>query len=268
MAWLGVVTISILYWCFFTTIVTGRKEWIILCIWWVPVLSMTVSYREGMEINGLMVLICIFMFLLCRRSLLDVRMWNLKMRKKHSIIVTMLYLFCFMFWYYCVWQMQELGYFWDFQGLREERIDAVRLIVTSIPICLLAIPFTGMLYNSLDRIYCKKQELILLSCKFFTADENGMDRGLWKGYYLDGVHNGVNYHFRMTHNTFEMVKKEKNIKLQVHYGILGGLYVRDNPCPENAKKILKRERKSMKIGIALFLPVFVAAIWFFLVVTA
>lgn len=263
MALLGLLTISVIYWCLFTTLTTRRFDWIALCLWCVPVLAMTISYQAEMEINGFMVLLCILFFLLCRRSLLEVRMWNLKMRKKHSIIAGILYLFCLMVLYYCFWQAQALGYLWDFQGILLEKIDYTRLFFTSLPICLLAVPLANLLYNSLDRIYCKKEELVVLACKFFAADEYGGEQKIWIGYYLDGVHNGVNYHFRMTRGTFEMLNKEKTLKLQVRKGILGGLYVIENPCPENAKKTLKRDRRNLKIGLILYLLVLAGGIFLY-----
>ena len=72
MAWLGLFTLMIFYWCLFTAVVTGRRSWAWLCILCLPVLIMSAGYQEGMQINGLIVLLCGFMFLVCRSSLKDI----------------------------------------------------------------------------------------------------------------------------------------------------------------------------------------------------
>lgn len=263
MAWLGLITWVTICGCVFTTAVTGRFSWILLCIWCIPVMGMSLFYEPGRNVNGLMVLLCVVMFLTSRKSLTDVRMWNLKLRKQHSFLFRFIYVFCFLVFYYCFWQAQKEGYIWDFQGVSSKEQNLLRLILTSLPIIALVKPLTDMIYNSLDRIWCKKNELVLLSCKFFLANSSGGEKGFWKGYYLDAIHNGVNYHFKMTKRTYAMLKMEKNLRLQVRVGILGGLYVLENPCPENVRKVRKKDRQILKIGVLLFLVTIIVGIWYF-----
>lgn len=263
MAWLGLITGIIIYWCFFTMVVTGRFSWILLCVWCIPVMGMCLFYHQDMKINGLMVILCFSMFSISRKSLTDVRMWNLKMRKQHSFIFGVIYLFCLLFLAYSVWQAQNEGYLWDFQGIFKQNNYYIRLVLTALPVSAVAIPLSEMVYNSLDRLRCKENELVLLACKFFTASCHGGERGLWKGYYLDAIHNGVNYHFKMTRRTYAMLKKEKNLRLHVKVGLFGGLYVLENPCPDHVKKVRKSDRRNAKMGILCFLVVFSAGIWYF-----
>ncbi len=263
MAWLGFITLITIYWCVFVTLVTGRLGWTLLCIWCAPILCMCLSYRPDMEINGLMVLICILMFFLCRRSLTDVRMWNLKMRKKHSIISGFLYVLCLAFLSYSVWQAQTLGYIWNFQDFAFKKWGYLGSTLYFIPIFLLALPLSQMLYNSLDRVCVKEKELILLACKFFIANEQGAEWGFWKGHFLDGINNGINYHFRMTPRTYYMIRKEKTLLISVKTGLLGGLYVVENPCPDHGKKTRRRDRKNMKLGVFGCVLVMAAGIWLF-----
>ena len=58
MAWLGFVTLLTIYWCFFVAATTGRIGWCLLTGWLLPILALTISFRKGMQVNGLMVLIC------------------------------------------------------------------------------------------------------------------------------------------------------------------------------------------------------------------
>ena len=58
MAWLGFVTLLTIYWCFFVAATTGRIGWCLLTGWLLPILALTISFRKGMQVNGLMV--CVF----------------------------------------------------------------------------------------------------------------------------------------------------------------------------------------------------------------
>ena len=58
MEWLGFATLITAYGCIFTAVVTGRKGWVLLMGWLIPILALTITYEPGMQINGLMVLIC------------------------------------------------------------------------------------------------------------------------------------------------------------------------------------------------------------------
>lgn len=263
MEWMGLITLTIIYWCFITALVTGVWSWAFLTVWCFPVLALAVSYQQGMEINGLMVVLCALMFMGCRRGLLELRMWNVKMRKRYGVLFGLLFFFCLLFLYYSYWQAQALGYLWDLQGIKLAQADYFRMIAGTIPLCLVSWPLTEMLYNGLDRVLKKDRELVLLNCKFFLADAKGGDRGFFKGHYLDGIHNGVNYHFRLTRRTFEMLKKEKNLRLRVRVGLLNGLYVVENPCPENAKKTRRRDRRHMQAAFAGFVVVLAFGIWYF-----
>ncbi len=263
MAWLGLITWITIYGCFFMTAYTGRFSWMLLCVWCMPVMGMCLMYRQGMNINGLMVILCIGMFLLSRKSLTDVRMWNIKMRKLNKFLFGIFYGLCLLLLYYCFWQAQKEGYLFDLQGASLEFHSPLRVFLTSLFMFALALPLTEMVYNSTDRAWCKKKELVLLSCKFFTAGKQGGERDLWKGYYLDAIHNGAGYHFKMTRRTYHMLKKEKNLRLQVRVGFLGGLYVTENPCPDNVKKVRKGDRRAAVIGGIMFFVVIITGVWYF-----
>ena len=85
MAWLGFVTLITIYWCIFLAVVTGRLGWGLITGWLIPILAMAISFEEGMMVNGLMFLLCLLMFLACRKGLTEIRGWNIKQRKKHSL---------------------------------------------------------------------------------------------------------------------------------------------------------------------------------------
>ena len=67
----------------------------------------------------------------------------------------------------------------------------------------------------------------------------------------------------MTKGTYIMLQRERALRLKVQRGLLGGYYVLENPCPDNMKKTLKRDRKNAKIGIVLFLFILIFGIILF-----
>ena len=46
MAWLGFVTLLTIYWCFFVAATTGRIGWCLLTGWLLPILALTISFRQ------------------------------------------------------------------------------------------------------------------------------------------------------------------------------------------------------------------------------
>jgi len=242
MAWIGSLVLFIMYRCFFTGFIERRWEWFFLTLWMVPLFGMCLNHYKGMEINGLMILLCLGMFFLNKRGVENAKMWNIKRRKVKESVFTLLFLMMMFAVFYTTGESQVLGYLPDFQWLRKEKIDLVRYILTALPLFAVAILLTFSAYNGVDRLWVKKDGLILLECHFFISSEQGAEISLNKCYFVDGINNGEKYHFRMNKRTYQMLSREKNLCLEVCRGILGGLYVEKNPCPENEKKTRKRDR--------------------------
>lgn len=266
MQWLGFLTAATIYWCFFLAAVTGRWGWAALTGWLIPVLALTFRYTSGMAINGLMILICVVFFFLCRKGLVDVKMWNVKIRKKRSILFGILYIFTFLMLFYSLAQAQIQGYLLNLQGWGSRQIPFLRMGLSLIPLLLINILYTRMIYTAIDRIYCKKEKITLLACHSYISREEGMERGLHKGYFIEGIQNGITYHFRMTKRTYRMIKKEPHLHLTMNVGLLGGRYITDLEHPEWEKRTRKRDRREMWWGIILFVLVSIGTIllyWFY-----
>lgn len=263
MAWLGFITFLMIYWCIFMAAVTGRLGWGLLTGWLVPILAMTLSFRSGMAVNGLMVLVCLLMFLFCRHGLTDIRMWNTKQRKRHSVLFCVLYMATFLLMFYSLAMAQIHGYLLNLQGWGSENLRFWRLLLTIIPLLALNYTYTMMLYTAIDRSILKKQELVLLSCRLFISSKSGIDKGIYQGYFLEGVSNGVTYHFQMTARTYYMLKKETSLRLQIQTGLFGGIYVMELDDPEFLKRVRRRDRHDLKVGTVLFLLAFAAGIFIF-----
>ena len=264
MAWLGFITLIILYWCVFLSVVSGRWRWLIICIWLLPIFAMTINYDSSVaEINGLMVLLCIVMFLVCRRGLLDVKMWNTKRRKRHSILFAIMFVIIYAMFVYTFAQAQIQGYILNVQGWQSERGSVWTMLLTLLPMLGVNWIFTRMVFTTIDRLYCRKKELTLLTCRWYIASESGLEKGIGKGYFLEGVQNGVSYHFRMTRRTYHMLQKEEVLKLQAKVGLLGGYYVTDLGSAEFSKRIHMLDKGDARLGgIGCILAV-ALGIWLF-----
>lgn len=263
MAWLGFVTLITIYWCIFLAATTGRLGWGILSGWLIPILAMAVSFKEGMMVNGLMVLICLFMFSACRKGLTEIRGWNVKQRKHRPFLFWMLYVVSFLLMFYSFAQAQIQGYILNIQGWGSENMPLLRQFVTIVPLLALNYFYTGMIYTGIDRSKLKERELILLETRCFVAHETGAERMARQRHYLEGINNGVTYHFQLTKRTFLMLKKEKNLRLQIHTGIFGGLYITELGNPDFFKRVRRSDRKVAKLGAGLCLLVMAFGIWLF-----
>lgn len=263
MAWLGFVTLITIYWCIFLAVTTGRFGWALITGWLIPILAMAISFEEGMMVNGLMFLICLLMFLACRKSMTEIRGWNIKQRKKRPFLFWFLYIISFLLMFYSVAQAQIQGYILNIQGWGSENMPALRLAVTIVPLLILNYVYTGMVYTGIDRSKLKQRELILLECRCFIAHETGAEKIARQAHYLEGINNGITYHFQLTKRTFQMLKKEKTLKLQIHTGLFGGMYIIDLENTDFFKRVRRLDRKYAKIGAGFCLLVAALGVYLF-----
>ena len=263
MAGLGFVTLITIYWCIFLAVTTGRFGWALITGWLIPILAMAISFEEGMMVNGLMFLICLLMFLACRKSMTEIRGWNIKQRKKRPFLFWFVYIISFLLMFYSVAQAQIQGYILNIQGWGSENMPALRLAVTIVPLLILNYVYTGMVYTGIDRSKLKQRELILLECRCFIAHETGAEKIARQAHYLEGINNGITYHFQLTKRTFQMLKKEKTLKLQIHTGLFGGMYIIDLENPDFFKRVRRLDRKYAKIGAGFCLLVAALGVYLF-----
>jgi hypothetical protein len=237
--------------------------WALITGWLIPIFAMTISFREGMMVNGLMFLICLLMFLACRKSMTEIRGWNIRQRKKHNFLFWTLYVFSFLLMFYSIAQAQIQGYILNIQGWGSETLPMLRLHLTLLPLLVLNYFYTRMIYTAIDRMKLKQRELILLECRCFIAHETGAEKIARQAHFLEGINNGITYHFKLTKRTFQMLKKEKTLKLQIHTGLFGGMYIMELDNPDFFKRVRRMDRKAAKIGAGLCLLVAALGVWLF-----
>ncbi|MFI3174258.1 MAG: hypothetical protein R3Y53_03520 [Bacillota bacterium] len=257
MEWLGLFTLLTIYGCFLLSYTSGRWHWWFICFWLLPIFSMTITYESGREINGLMVLICFLMFAICRRSLLGISLWNIKERKNHPILWGFLFVIVFLLILYSFAEAQLRGYMLNIQGWGHDELRWLPILLTMGPMIFCSVIFTNMVYTAIDRLGFRKKNMTLLACRFFISTEMGLESRLMvRGYFVEGVENGVTYYFRMTKRTFYILKKQTFLKMSVKKGIFGGLYVASyekDPEKERDKSIVKRlDRDAFRMAILGF----------------
>ena len=166
---------------------------------------------------------------------------------------------------HCVAQAQIQGYILNIQGWGSETLPMLRLHLTLLPMLLLNYAYTGMIYTAIERTKLKQRELVLLECRCFIAHETGAEKIARQAHYLEGINNGITYHFQLTKRTYHMLKKEKTLKLQIHTGLFGGIYIIELDNPDFFKRVRRMDRKAAKIGMVLGLLAAiggVAVFWF------
>lgn len=257
MGTLGLIVVSTFYWCFFVSFVTARLHWIYICFWLIPIHFMAVNFQHGMEINGLMVIFCITMFFMCRKSLMGVALWNIQKRKEHPLFLNILHFVVVLVAVYSFSQAQIQGYMFNFQGWGS-KINFFTIIITLIPMIFLTRTFSHMLYMSIDMISTRKENIVLLACNFFISNELGIENSIFKGYFVQGIQNGVSYQFRMTKRSYKFLRENNFIKLELNRGFLGGLYVYDF---ENSQHSIYE--KYLPFGIFCYSILIIISIYYF-----
>lgn len=263
MEWLGLIIVWIIFGCVSTAYTTGRWYWVLISIWLLPILFMSANFQENTQMNGLMVLTCFIMFSICRKSLLDVRLWNTKNKKLNLILFLILFVFVFFTLIYCFAQAQIQGYMLNIQGWGlDSSVSWYLLLLSNLLLLRLSWLYATLFYIVLDRLGYKKESLTLLSCNFFIATENNLNRWFEKGYFVEGMQNGVNYHFRMSRRTYYMLKKQTNLQLEVQKGMLGGRYVTYLE-PIESKTLKRFDKNAEHLTLFVFLITTIVSIYYF-----
>lgn len=262
MEWLGLGVICTFYWCFFVAYVTARWHWIFICFWLTPIYFMTINFEQGMEINGLMVLICVVMFSVCRRSLMGVSLWNIQKRKEHPWFLNTIHFFISILTFYAFSQAQIQGYMLNIQGWGNDG-NILPMILTIIPMLGLTRSYSHMIYTAIDRLGHTKEPLTLLACHFFISNELGVENGVFKGYYVKGIQNGVTYHFRMTKRIYALLQKNRYLELELARGMLGGQYVSDLDSEVDKKLERQIDFKHLILGMLGFAVVVGYSIYYY-----
>ena len=220
MAVLGNISIIVILLCLLAVIVTGRKRWAVIWLWCVPIIGITFFVPDGIEINGLVVLISGIMMALTAYSLWGVKAWCISGRKKIYVFWAFLFAINFAVSEYYFYQCISLGYL-KFLYINT---DVPFIAVASVGISLyIAAIMSRITIIATDKYFSKKETFVLIQCQPLSKKRNiGVGQNK---YAIKGVQNGQEYVFYMTRKAYFMLKSEKNLVMEVRRGIVGGIYV-------------------------------------------
>ena len=85
MAFIGLISIALSFYAVFSSSFTGRKKYLYILFWTIPMIGMAYINADKTDINGIVVLISLIMTLLTVFSLFNTALWYKQPRKKIKI---------------------------------------------------------------------------------------------------------------------------------------------------------------------------------------
>lgn len=225
---IGAASVIYLYWCIINLSVTGRWAYLALIMWSLPCIGAAYFAPEGTAVNGLVVLICLIAMLSGGLAVNGVKMWNKYPRKKRRYMCMIFYIISFIFFYYCAYESQKLGYIPNIQGIGTG--GAVRKTAGFMVFMVLNVPATSLFMDVIDRFFSNKSDFVIIKCAAFIDGTLGkFDEKLLKNRYLCGINNGKEYYFGITDKAYIVLKNVHICRLKLKKGVLGGIYVTEYP---------------------------------------
>ena len=241
---IGAAAVIYLYWCIVNLSVTGRWAYLALMMWSVPCIGAAYFAPADTAVNGLVMLICLVAMLSCGLAVNGVKMWNKYPRKKHRYICIVFYIISLVFFYYCAYESQRLGYIPNIQGIGTG--GGLRKTLGVVLFMALNIPATSLLMEVIDRFFSNKSDFVIIKCATFIDGTLGkFDEKLLKNRYLCGINNGKEYYFGITNKAYVVLKNVHICRLKLKKGVLGGIYVTEYP-PGVDEKLSKSADKWLK----------------------
>ena len=246
MAFLGLISIILSFYAVFSASFTGRKKYLYILFWTIPVIGMSYINDNKTDINGIVVLISFVMAFLTVFSLFNTALWYVPPKNKAKIRhIAVFLLNCVIFNYY-FYQCIANGYIVYFaENFLHKNAFAVALVLG----IFCAWISVSVIFTSFDRYFSQSQKFIIIKCS--PVRKNGIIR--IRG--IKGVQNGVEYFFNADRRAFFLLRNEKRIATDVKKGVLGGMYVSPNVLFKESGRRKKRITKRLikrSVVIVLF----------------
>ncbi|MGE4215062.1 MAG: hypothetical protein AB7E42_09875 [Anaerotignaceae bacterium] len=224
MAVIGSISMVVIFLCLLAMIITGRKQWLVIWIWCVPIVGMSYFAPSDLQINGLIVVISTVMVIITAYSLWGIKAWYVQGRKKKYVLWTVLFAINYAVIEYYFYQCICLGYI-NFLNVNKD--IPFMAIVTVVASMYVAVIMCKVIITAIDKYFSKKETFVLIQCRPVARDRNS-GAGWNRKYAIKGVQNGKEYLFNMTRKAYFMLKSEKSLVMEARLGILGGVYVTSN----------------------------------------
>ena len=253
MTYIGYLAATIIFSSVWAVFATSRRSWLVAAFWAAVMLVTALGAKRGLEVNGLCLCIAVFETALSIRATYGIIIWNQNFKDKGVILPIVIYLITVLLVGYCIIQIQKIGYVPNIMGINKE-ISFVRKLINIICVMVISVPpaYVGLL--RFERFFSNKMEITLLNCRFYTSSP--VSGGIFKGYYMYGVNNGVKYYFRITKRLYFMLRFEDKVKLDMYKDLRGNIFAVKNPCPKNLEHVARRDIRMAK-NIAMSAVVYI-----------
>lgn len=246
---IGAIAVIFLYWCIVHLATTGRWAYLALAFWSFPCIGAAYFAPKGVELNGLIMLICLTAMVTEALALSSVKMWNVNARQTRRSVMGVFYAISLLFVFYCVCESQRLGYLPNLAGIGKEA--PIRKVVGFAVVCLMNVPATKLLLYVVDRFFSNKSDFVIIRCETFISGTLGkFDERILKNRYICGINNGKEYYFCITNKAYVLLKNMSTCRLKLKRGILGGLYVTEYPKGIDGTLAAKADKWLFKKGIS------------------
>ncbi len=236
MAFLGLISIILSFYAVFSASFTGRKKYLYILFWTIPVAGMSYNNFDSSNINGIVIIISFAMTFLTVFSLFNTALWYIPERNKVKISRIIMFLInCIIFVYY-FYQCLSSGYIVYFAEdfLHKNALNAA--FVLGVLCAWISVP---VIFTAFDRYFSQNQKFIIIKCSPVRKN------GIIKIRGIKGVQNGVDYFFNADKRAFFLLRNEKRIATYVKKGVLGGMYVSPNVLFKENERRRKRITKRL-----------------------
>ena len=247
MAFLGLISILLSFYAVFSASFTGRKKYLFILFWTIPVIGMAYINTNKNNINGIVVIISFVMAFLTAYSLFNTALWYKPAENKYKISRTAVFLAQAIILFYYFYQCASQGYISFFA----EDFIAKNSVFIALALAVFCAVFSvPVVFTAIDRYFSQSQKFIIIKCSPVRKN------GIIKVRGIKGVQNGIDYFFYADKRAFFLLRNEKRIITQVRKGVLGGMYVSPKvlfkETGRRKKRITKRLAKRASVMV-LFL---------------
>ena len=242
MALLGLISIILSFYAVFSASFTGRKKYIFILFWTLPIIGMSYINTNKTNINGIVVLISFVMTFLTVFSLFNTALWYVPPRNKIKISQIAVFFINSIIFVYYFYQCLAKGYIVFFaKDFLHKNAFAIALILA----VFCAWISVSVIFTAFDRYLSQNQKFIIIKCSPVRKN------GIIKIRGIKGVQNGVDYFFNADKRAFFLLRNEKRIVTDVKKGVLGGMYVSPNVLFKESGRRKKRitKRLAKRAGI-------------------
>ena len=263
MKYLGLFTLFIVYFILDCFIVNKRIYWLVSLIWTIPIFGLVFNFENVSEINGLIILICFFMIFISSKSIWGILIWNTKDRKLNYYVFIFIYFIVFVLTYYTFNESMNIGYIPNIPYISSISSKSLKNIINILIWGNISIFFTFPFYNFIDKTIGKSEDLIIICCRSYGI--NLFYGTIFSRYYIEGINNGRQYRFELTKRQYIIIRNERILELKLKKGILGGVYIFTNPCPNFENRAYRRDRKIARCSLLFFLLTIFIGIYIFII---